>query len=124
MVMLADTKLRSQVDSLWDKLWSGGLSNPLDAIEQLSYLLFLKRLDDEENRKEKLARLRGQTYEPHIPAHMRWRYWSQLPEASNALKHLRDQVFPWFRELGNKGSSFDLYMQNAELKINKPSLLT
>jgi type I restriction enzyme M protein len=35
MVMLADSKLRSQVDSLWDKLWSGGLSNPLDAIEQL-----------------------------------------------------------------------------------------
>ncbi len=54
---------------------------------------------------------------------MRWRYWSQLPEASNALKHLRDQVFPWFRELSNEGSSFDLYMKNAELKINKPSLL-
>ena len=42
--MLADTKLRSQVDSLWDKLWSGGLSNPLDAVEQLSYLIFLKQL--------------------------------------------------------------------------------
>jgi HsdM N-terminal domain len=46
MVMLADSKLRSQVDSLWDKLWSGGLSNPLDAIEQLSFLLFLKQLDE------------------------------------------------------------------------------
>src|SRR5205807_8585980 len=121
--MLTDAKLRSQVDMLWDKFWTGGLSNPLDAIEQLSYLLFLKRLDDEENRKEKLARLRGNIYEPRIPEDMRWRYWSQL-EAASALKHLREKVFPWFRELGNKGSSFDLYMQNAELKINKPSLLT
>jgi len=42
--MLTDTSLRSAVDALWDKLWSGGLSNPLDAIEQLSLLLFLKRL--------------------------------------------------------------------------------
>ena len=44
--MLTDPKLRSQVDQLWDKLWTGGLSNPLDAIEQFSYLLFLKRLDE------------------------------------------------------------------------------
>ena len=49
--MLTDTKLRSQVDLLWDKLWTGGLTNPLDSIEQLSYLLFLKRLDDEENHR-------------------------------------------------------------------------
>lgn len=46
--MLTDPKLRSQVDALWDKFWSGGLTNPLDAIEQFSYLLFLKRLDDAE----------------------------------------------------------------------------
>ncbi len=136
--MLTDPKLRSQVDTLWDKLWSGGLSNPLDAIEQLSYLLFLKRLDDEENRKEKLARLRGQTYESGIPEPMRWRHWIHF-EGSNALKHLREQVFPWFRALGNnneeetdhKGdlspqkteNSFELYMKNAELKINKSNLL-
>ena len=47
--MLTDPKLRSQVDSLWDKFWTGGLANPLDAIEQFSYLLFLKQLEDHEN---------------------------------------------------------------------------
>ena len=136
--MLTDSKLRSQVDTLWDKLWSGGLSNPLDAIEQLSYLLFLKRLDDEENHKEKLARLRGQTYESRIPEPMRWRHWIHF-EGSSALKHLREQVFPWFRALGNNNeekidyegdlspqkteNSFELYMKNAELKINKSNLL-
>ena len=61
--MLTDPNLKSQVDGLWNKLWSGGLSNPLDAIEQLSYLLFLKRLDDEENRREKQARRRGAAFE-------------------------------------------------------------
>jgi type I restriction enzyme M protein len=56
MVMLADAKLRSQVDSLWDKLWSGGLSNPLDAIEQLSFLMFLKQLDEREQDAERAAK--------------------------------------------------------------------
>lgn len=141
--MLTDPKLRSQVDTLWDKLWTGGLSNPLDAIEQLSYLIFLKRLDDEENRQEKLARLRGQAYTARIPEEMRWRYWSQLT-GTKALQHLRDEVFPWFRQLGSsertedaagifpdedantqqeKKNSFELYMQNAEFKINKANLL-
>ena len=46
LMMLTDPQLRSQVDALWDKLWAGGLSNPLDAIEQLSYLFFLKQLDE------------------------------------------------------------------------------
>src|SRR6202022_3876582 len=64
MVMLADPKLRSQVESLWDKLWSGGLSNPLDAIEQLSFLLFLKQLDEREQDAERAAKKRGKQFEP------------------------------------------------------------
>ena len=54
--MLTDSKLRSQVDALWDKLWAGGLSNPMDAIEQFSYLLFLKRLDETEEQAERRAK--------------------------------------------------------------------
>ena len=120
--MLTTPQLRSQVDQLWDKLWSGGLSNPLDAIEQLSYLLFLKRVDDEENRREKQARLRGQEYQSRVPAEMRWGAWTHLP-ADAALKHLKEKVFPQFKDLGGAGSSFAEYMKNAECKINKPSLL-
>ena len=59
--MLTDTELRSKVDTIWDRLWSSGLSNPMDSIEQFSYLLFLKRLDDSEKKREKLAGLRNQT---------------------------------------------------------------
>ncbi len=54
--MLTDTKLRSQVDALRDKFWTGGLSNPLDVIEPFSYLLFLKRLDDREHAAERQAK--------------------------------------------------------------------
>src|SRR2546426_1496359 len=120
--MLTDSRLRAQVDLLWDKLWTGGLTNPLDSIEQLSFLIFMKRLDDEENRREKLARLRQQHYQPRVPEEMRWRYWTHL-KAEEALKHVRDTVFPWLRKLGNKDSSFELYMSTAEFKINKPNLL-
>ena len=120
--MLTDAKLRSQVDSLWDKLWSGGLTNPMDAIEQLSYLLFLKRLDDQENQRERQAQRRGEPFVPSLPEEMRWRHWSQF-SAEAALKHVREQVFPWFRGMGEAGSSFQRYMPNAEFKINKPALL-
>jgi type I restriction enzyme M protein len=121
--MLTDTALRSQVDQLWDKLWAGGLSNPLDAIEQLSYLLFMKRLDDAENAREQSARRRGTEYDPIFKdAKHRWSYWTNL-KAEDGLKYVKDTVFPALKEMGSTGSSFELQMKEAEFKINKPSLL-
>lgn len=128
--MLTDPKLRSQVDALWDKFWTGGLSNPLDAIEQFSYLLFLKRLDDRENAAEKQAKRRGGAagtggapFRPNIPKEMRWSVWRQM-KAEEMLKHLKTVVFPHMTQLSNGGaSSFGEYMKGAECKINKPSLL-
>lgn len=120
--MLTDTKLRSQVDQLWDKLWAGGLANPLDSIEQFSYLLFFKRLDDTENQRERQANRREIPYESKVPEEIRWRTWTKY-EARKALDHIKDVVFPWFKEMGEEGSSFQAYMANAEFKINKPSLL-
>ncbi len=121
--MLTDTALRSQVDQLWDKLWAGGLSNPLDAIEQLSYLLFMKRLDDAENAREQAARRRGTEYEPIFKdSKHRWSYWTNL-KAEDALKYVKETIFPALKEMGSAGSSFELQMKEAEFKINKPSLL-
>jgi type I restriction enzyme M protein len=128
--MLTDPKLRSQVDALWDKFWTGGLSNPLDAIEQFSYLLFLKRLDDRENAAERQAKRRAavgdaallRPYEPKIPNEMRWSVWKQMP-AEAMLKHLKTVVFPQMTSLSNGESSFGEYMKGAECKINKPGLL-
>jgi len=121
--MLTDPQLRSKIDALWDKLWSGGLSNPLDAIEQLSYLLFLKQLDEREQDAERAARQRGKKLVPLFPdAKLRWSHWSQL-SAEQALRQVKDKVFPFLRNLGGKAGSFGEQMANAEFKINKPSLL-
>ena len=120
--MLTDPKLRSQVDSLWDKFWTGGLANPLDAIEQFSYLLFLKQLEDRENAAERQAKRKGERYQPKIQKEMRWSYWSQL-KAEEALSHLKLKVFPNIVKLADETSSFGQYMKNAECKINRPNLL-
>jgi type I restriction enzyme M protein len=121
--MLTDTQLRSKIDALWDKLWSGGLSNPLDAIEQLSYLLFLKQLDEREQDAERQARMRGEDYVPLIAdPELRWAHWSQLP-AAEALRAVREEVFPFLKKLASKAGSFGAQMENAEFKINKPALL-
>ena len=101
--MLTDPQLRSQVDQLWTKLWTGGLSNPMDAIEQVSYLLFLKRMDDAEQRRQRQATLRGQPYEPSIPPEMRWGEWTRKT-APEELGHLKTVVFPWLKTLGSAGS--------------------
>ncbi len=120
--MLSDPKLRAQVDQLWDKFWTGGLTNPLDAIEQFSYLLFLKRMDDGENRKQRQAERMGKPYLPGLARELLWGYWTNL-KAEEALEHLKSTIFPALRKLGESGSSFQLYMANAECKINKPALL-
>jgi type I restriction enzyme M protein len=121
--MLTDTVLRSAVEALWNKLWSGGLANPLDAIEQLSFLLFLKRLDEREEDAERAAKLRGKKFPPIFPSpDLRWSHWTQLP-ADTALKHVKEAVFPFIKTLGGAGGSFAAQMENAEFKINKPSLL-
>lgn len=121
--MLTDSKLRSQVNAIWNKLHSGGLPNPLDSIEQLSYLLFLKRVDDEEKQREQNARLRGQEFAPlFADEKLRWNYWTNLP-AADALKHVKEKVFPALKMIGSGESSFAIQMENAEFKINKANLL-
>ncbi len=125
--MLTDAQLRSKVDALWDKLWSGGLANPLDAIEQISYLLFLKRLDEQETSREQAARRRGQPYDGLFPATdagkaLRWSEWTQK-NAADILPHVKEKVFPFLKELGGAGGTFAASMENAEFKINKPALL-
>jgi type I restriction enzyme M protein len=110
-------------NNLWDKLWSGGLSNPLDAIEQLSFLLFLKQLDEREQDADRAAKKRGHKFEPLFSSQdLRWSYWSQLP-GDKAIAIVKERVFPYLKKLGAKTGSFGEHMATAEFKINKPSLL-
>jgi type I restriction enzyme M protein len=140
--MLTDPQLKSKVDALWDRFWSGGLSNPLTAIEQMSYLIFLKRLEDMDNARAAAAVRRRDSspyksiFKGNNPAtppqgrrsrkkagrECRWSYWSQLP-GDQMLKHVRDKVFDFLRNLGSETSSFTQQMQDAVFIIPKASLL-
>lgn len=116
--------LKQKIDSLWNKFWSGGISNPLTAIEQMSYLIFLKRLEDIDNSNIASAKRRNQKYTSLFKGNeeCRWSYWSQL-SGEAMLKHVRDKVFEFLRNLGSETSSFTQYMQDAYFIIPKPSLL-
>jgi type I restriction enzyme M protein len=122
--MLTDPQLKSKVDALWDRFWSGGIANPLTAIEQMSYLIFLKRLEDMDNSRAASAKRRQQPYRSVFRGNekCRWSYWSQLP-GHEMLKHVRDKVFEFLRNLGSETSSFTQQMQDAVFIIPKASLL-
>lgn len=131
--MLTSPQLRSKIDALWDRFWSGGIANPVTAIEQMSYLIFLKRLEDTDNARANAAKRRGQEYKSVFEQKVndlkkdevrkcRWSYWSQLP-GEQMLKHVRDVVFEFLRNLGGETSTFTQHMQDAVFIIPKPSLL-
>ncbi|KAB2881545.1 SAM-dependent DNA methyltransferase [bacterium] len=134
--MLTNPDLRSKIDSLWDKFWSGGISNPLTAIEQMSYLIFLKRLEDMDNARAAAAKRRGQAFtslfsdKGRAPKDIKnfsykdckWSHWSQLP-GDQMLKHVRDKVFDFLREVGGEASTFTQHMEDAVFVIPKASLL-
>jgi type I restriction enzyme M protein len=121
--MLTEPILKSKIDQLWERLWSGGLSNPLDAIEQLSYLLFMKRLDEAEQEQRRLAAMRGVEHRPIFEdSKMYWSSWTKL-KADEALEYVRGIVFPKLREMRGPTGELHFFMENAEFKISKPSLL-
>jgi len=116
--------LRSKVDALWDKLWSGGIANPLTAIEQISYLLFMRRLDSVDQKRREDAEWLKQKYVSAFKGHenCRWSKFRHLP-AEQMLDHVRDIVFPFIKNLKNGGAEFSRYMADAVFIIPKASLL-
>lgn len=123
--MLTSPQLKSQVDTLWNRFWSGGISNPLTAIEQMSYLIFLKRLEDIDNANAAAAKRRKLEFKSVFNQRnqkCKWSYWSQLP-GDEMLKHVRDVVFEFLRNLGSETSSFTQHMEDAMFSIPKASLL-
>ena len=60
---MLDADLKSKIKKLWDKFWSGGISNPLQAIEQMLYLIFMKNLEDEDVMNLQNSRFTGESYE-------------------------------------------------------------
>ncbi|NOY92022.1 MAG: N-6 DNA methylase [Deltaproteobacteria bacterium] len=117
-------KLKSDIDKLWEAFWTGGITNPLTVIEQISFLMFVRLLDITETRNEKRAQRTGKPFKRvyrEDQQDLRWSSFKQLGGAE-MLPLVRDEVFKHLRGLGN-GSSFGEYMADAQLMIQKPSLL-
>lgn len=127
--------LRSKVDSLWDKFWSGGIANPLTAIEQISYLLFMRRLDAQDQKAKEDADWLKRPYKSafegkykHIDGKeytkksLRWSEFRHLP-GEEMLAHVRDRVFPFIKNLSGEDHPFSKYMKDAVFIVPKASLL-
>jgi type I restriction enzyme M protein len=126
-------ELKSKVDRIWDTMWSGGISNPLSVIEQLTYLLFIKRLDELHTLKERKAARTGKPIEDPIFAEgqdaLRWsRFKETAPE--QMFETVRDGVFPFIKTLGTNGddpeatgSTYSHHMENALFMMPTPRVL-
>ncbi|MFT4288799.1 type I restriction-modification system subunit M [Nocardioides sp.] len=120
-------ELKSKIDRVWDAFWSGGISNPLEVIEQITYLLFIRRLDDIQTLAEKKARIAGNGVIENpvfLPgqANLRWsRFKNTAPEVMHTT--IADEVFPFLRGLGD-GSTYSEHMRDARFTIPTPALLS
>ena len=128
-------EIKAKVDRIWDTMWSGGISNPLSVIEQLTYLLFIKRLDELHTLKERKAARTGKPVEEPVFAagqdHLRWsRFKETAPETMFAT--VRDEVFPFIKGLGRNGnggdgdpddSTYTRHMKDALFMIPAPRVL-
>ena len=119
-------ELKSKIDRVWDAFWSGGISNPLEVIEQITYLLFIRRLDDIQTLAEKKARVTGGAIENPVflpgQAPLRWSRFKNL-EGKVMHRTIAENVFPFLRSLGD-GTTYSQHMQDARFTIPTPALLS
>ncbi|RAK19136.1 type I restriction enzyme M protein [Anoxybacillus vitaminiphilus] len=120
-------ELRNKVDKIWETFWTGGITNPLTVIEQFTYLLFIKGLDEVETKNEQEAALLGIDFErifPEDKQHLRWSKFKNL-EATQMYEIVSNEVFPFIKNLhDNKDSAYAKYMGDAIFMIPTPQMLT
>jgi len=118
-------ELKSQIDKLWEEFWTGGITNPLSVIEQISFLMFARLLDINETKNEKRAKRTNKAYKQIFSESDQDLRWSQFQHMSptEMLPLVRDRVFPHFKTVALDGTTFGEYMKDAQLLIQKPTLL-
>lgn len=126
-------ELRSQINAIWDSFWSGGISNPLEVMEQITYLLFIRRLDDTHTLEEGKAlmlkkpmanRIFPEGADPKGRDYNDLR-WSRFKNFAPADMHevVGEHVFPFLRSMGGDGSTYSHHMKDARFTIPTPALL-
>lgn len=130
-------KIRNDIDKLWEKFWTGGITNPLTVIEQISYLMFARMLDMQEDVAERKANRTGKDFDrlfPNTPEGqlLRWKNFRNM-SGKELHSHLKKKVYPFFAQLGSAEgeggereglSHISEYMQDADLEIKNESVLT
>lgn len=121
-------ELKTKVDKLWDAFWSGGVANPVNVIEQITYLLFIKRLDEVQTSKELKANVTKKLIEKPIfteaQRELRWSVFKDM-EAGEMFELVRDKVFPFMKAIGADDESvFARHMKGANFIIPTPRLLS
>ena len=127
-------ELKKRIDSLWDIFAAGGLVNPLDVIEQITYLMFIRDLDDSDNLRAKEAAMLGLSYKSVFSdkveigdreidgEQLKWSVFHDYP-AEKMYAVLQEWVFPFIKNLhGDKDSAYSKYMDDAIFKLPTPLL--
>lgn len=118
--------IKNRVDRIWEQFWTGGVTNPLTVIEQFTYLLFIKGLDDAQKRMERQAQLTGGPLANRIyteeQAHLRWSHFKEL-DAEAMFNIVKDEVFPHMKQVRGGDARFSKHLENAVFVIPTPLLL-
>lgn len=128
-------ELKNKIDSLWEIFWTGGLTNPLDVIEQMTYLMFIRDLDDTDNRHAKEAMMLELPYKSIFARdvqigersiqgeNLKWSVFHDFP-AERMYSTVQEYVFPFIKSLhGDKNSAYSKYMGDAIFKVPTPLML-
>ncbi|GLK51175.1 type I restriction-modification system subunit M [Maricaulis virginensis] len=126
-------EIKNQIDNIWNAFWSGGVSNPLSVIEQITYLLFIKRLDElhekEERKSNRLKKPMERRYFPEGEDELGLPYedmrWSRFKgyDAARMFEIVDRHVFPYLREMNGNGTAYAQHMKDARLGFSSPALL-
>lgn len=119
-------EIKNKVDKLWEMFWTGGLTNPLDVIEQITYLMFIRDLDEVDKRKEKECVMLGLPFVSIFPQDKQYLKWATFRDypAAKMYEIMQGEVFPFIKTLhADKESTYSKYMGDAIFKVPTPQLL-
>lgn len=118
--------LKNQVDRVWDTFWSGGISNPMDVIEQFTYLLFIRQLDERQNELDQKKLLGVPVHDEEIiftteQEDLRWKNLMQIGDPTELHETMATRVFPFLKTMGT--GTLAVLFRNASFGISSPSTL-
>lgn len=119
-------ELKNKIDMIWEMFWTGGITNPLDVVEQMTYLMFIHDLDETDAKKAKSSMMLELPYTSMFEGHdqYKWSVFRDLP-AEKMYELMQTEIFPFIKNLhGNKESTYSRYMSDAIFKIPTPQLLS